>query len=453
MKNDREPYEKTKQLIQDIGPGFCAAKWYAATIWLANGRTASCHHPIAHTVPKEEVISDSSALHNSLFKKEQRKTMLEGGRPDECGYCWRVEDADPTQFSDRVYKSEIYSHDEIKKLPVMPWNKNVNPKRLEISFDNLCNLSCTYCNSEFSSTWANDIKTNGSYENMKTNGGLTYRTPYEFEFDPKSEENIYIQKFFEWFEHGLREDLDELRVTGGEPSRSPHFWKLVDLCENEDFKFSVNSNLQMNKTFMDKLIDCSARFKDFELFTSGEAFGAQAEFIRHGLEYDTWKNNLVRFVEEGSYTNVNVMMTINALCLFSITDFLDEMIKLKNKYDSQVLFHLSVNILRFPSFQSVNILPSKIKNERADAIEQWLAINNTSIRAGEEASLQRLVSYLRNVDKSYEDADSMDDKENDFYHFYKQYADRRNLVFLDIFNNHELLSEWWNRLEKEYEQR
>ena len=81
----------TFDIINAVSDSFCAAKWYNASIWLSNGRTASCHHPLAHYVPTKELLKDPSALHNTSFKKEQRKLMLEGQRPEECGYCWRVE--------------------------------------------------------------------------------------------------------------------------------------------------------------------------------------------------------------------------------------------------------------------------------------------------------------------------------------------------------------------------
>jgi hypothetical protein len=35
--------------------------------------------------------------------------MLEGQRPDECDYCWNVED-NSDRFSDRVFKSQKVGH-------------------------------------------------------------------------------------------------------------------------------------------------------------------------------------------------------------------------------------------------------------------------------------------------------------------------------------------------------
>jgi radical SAM protein with 4Fe4S-binding SPASM domain len=268
--------DKTKEIINSISPSFCAAKWYNATVWLSNGRTASCHHPIAHNISVEDVENDPSALHNTEHKKQMRKLMLEGKRPAECSYCWRVEDnGDSDIYSDRIYKSMIYSNKDVKALKDLPFDQNIDPKTLEISFDNLCNLSCTYCNQEFSSTWMNDLKIGGHYMDLKTPGARTY-THSNVSFAGKDDENVYITKFFEWYDRSLKDNLQELRVTGGEPSRSPYFWKLVDKIKDPKFAFAVNSNLIMDAGRLAKLVNCSNKFKKFDLYTSCESYGKHA---------------------------------------------------------------------------------------------------------------------------------------------------------------------------------
>ena len=101
--------------------------------------------------------------------------------------------------------------------------------------------------------------------------------------------------------------------------------------------------------------------KHFDLYTSCEATGAQAEYIRDGLDYEQWLRNIKRMLVEGNCNGINIMMTINSLCLFSITDFLDEVYKLKELTQSRTPT-VSLNLLRFPSFQSPLALPNHIKD-------------------------------------------------------------------------------------------
>ena len=96
--------QETKDFLNNVGCGFCLAKWTQVTIHLASGLTHSCHHVGAHKIPLEELKDNPSALHNTKQKKMRRKEMLDGKRPNECDYCWRIED-NTDNFSDRVYKS------------------------------------------------------------------------------------------------------------------------------------------------------------------------------------------------------------------------------------------------------------------------------------------------------------------------------------------------------------
>ena len=436
-------YDKTKQIIDGISKSFCAAKWYNVSIWLGNGRTASCHHPLAHPIPKQELEANPSALHNTLFKKEQRKKMLEGERPAECGYCWKVEDSikkDSGIFSDRIYQTARYTEKEIQAVKNLPWDANVTPKTVEICFDNLCNLACSYCNSEFSSTWSKDIKDNGAYINMQTDGGKTYRQDgsIAMPFGNKNEGNTYVAKFFEWFED-IRGGIDELRVSGGEPSRSPSFWKLLDICEDDKFNFAVNSNLIMDDERLDRLVDAGKKFKSFEIYTSAECMYENQEFVRDGFVWDVWEKNLFKAHMSPNVKTVHIMMTISLLSIWTVDKFLEQIVTWKKQLGTADSLYLSVNILRFPSFQSVNMLPIEIKNTLANNIEKVLEESREWLQPWEQNHFERLLTYLREVEASYEDRDAREKKESDLVNFLKQYEVRRKKPMLEYmpkeFNN------------------
>ena len=107
-----------QDLLNQTGPGFCLAKWSQVTMHLGNGLTHSCHHPIPHKISLEELSQNPTALHNTEHKKQQRKDMLNGKRPKECDFCWRVEDNG--EISDRALKSmqpwSSVDYDKIKEL-------------------------------------------------------------------------------------------------------------------------------------------------------------------------------------------------------------------------------------------------------------------------------------------------------------------------------------------------
>ena len=93
--------------------------------------------------------------------------MLEGTRPGECSYCWKVEDIGRDSIADRIYKSRIYKEEDIASLKNKPWTDDVLLKTVEVSFDRTCNFACSYCNTGYSTTWAKDIEDNGHTKNSK----------------------------------------------------------------------------------------------------------------------------------------------------------------------------------------------------------------------------------------------------------------------------------------------
>ena len=194
MSKEFDLIKYRKDILDTKSKSFCGAKWYNATTWLGSGTTASCHHPPAHKIPLEEIKVDPSAIHNTRHKKAMRKMMQRGERPRECEYCWKVEDMETDAVSDRVFKSIIYSEQDLQKAYEMDHNESVDLKTFEIAFDRTCQLACSYCNASFSTTWAKDITKNGAYQNMVSDGAPAFQQdgawpePYA-----KDEENPYIK--------------------------------------------------------------------------------------------------------------------------------------------------------------------------------------------------------------------------------------------------------------------
>ena len=434
------------RMIDPVSESFCGAKWLNATIWLGHGGTTSCHHPPAHQIDLEEIKTNPSAIHNTRHKKKMRQMMQEGTRPKECEYCWKIEDmgkdADGNEpVSDRTYKTVIYEDSDLDKIATLDPQFDVNLKTLEIAFDRTCQLACSYCNPAFSSTWVKDIRTNGGYQGIKSDarGHFIDDAPYAEPFD-QGEDNPYVDAFWRWWPE-LSSELEEIRVTGGEPLMTPSIYKLFDWFKETDdpnkhkMRLAINSNLMAKEVLLNKFIDATQHIDHFHVYTSCEAYGRQAEYIRDGLEWEIWTSQFERFATEARYEGVHMMMTINALCLFSITEFMDEMIKLKERY-GQFAPAMSFNILRFPSFQSAVTLPQDIKKRLADNLEYWLhkvGKPHELFFDMEEQGVERLISYLREVQVGHQFTSSIESRERDFKSFHAQYDVRRNKSFAKTF--------------------
>ena len=439
--------EFRQQVLDPLSASFCAAKWYNATIWLGSGQTTSCHHPPAHLIDKDKVSINPRLLHNTDQKKADRQQMINGERPPGCEYCWKIEDMGRDAISDRVYKSKIYPIEALHEARNTPYTEDVNLRTLEIAFDRTCQFACSYCNPAFSSTWVKDIRRNGAYQNLVSDGRNHFTHDHaNAQLWDYGEHNPYIDAFFKWWESDLHRTLQELRITGGEPLMSGHTWKLIDWFKTNSGKSStrlaINSNLGTDVD-IDRLLDATQNMA-IDIYTSNEAVGVQAEYIRDGLVWADWIHNVKRLLSSKQFRGIHVMCTINALCLDSLDQLLECIVKWKLEYGRDAI-SFTLNILRFPSFQSPLVLPDDIRTRYRDQLATFMVRHKgySYLHEHEWNHVQRLVDYLDVVKTPHSDAFDRPKLLNDFRQFYTQYDQRRSKDFHTAFPQ---LKEWYNSL-------
>ena len=166
----QEP-DQVLETLNSVGCGFCLAKWTQVTMHLGSGLTQSCHHVKAHPIDVNDLATNPNVLHNTGFKKNIRKQMLNGERPAECDYCWRIED-NTGMYSDRTWKSrDPFSWPHVDTIKNLTGHEDFYPTYVEVSFSNVCNFKCGYCGPSFSSKWADEINDHGPY----FFGGINWR--------------------------------------------------------------------------------------------------------------------------------------------------------------------------------------------------------------------------------------------------------------------------------------
>jgi len=411
--------------------------------------TTSCHHPLPHRVEVADVQANPRALHNTPKKKAERQMMQQGERPAGCEYCWKIEDMGRDAISDRVYKSKIYPLEELDRAVNTPSDEDINLRTLEISFDRTCQFACSYCNPAFSSTWVKDIRDNGPYTNLVSDGRNHFTHTHDssqlYRF---GESNPYVEAFFKWWESDLHSTLDELRITGGEPLMSGYTWQLLDWFKENKGKsktrLAINSNLG-TQVDIDRLF--TSVDAPIDLYTSNESMGLQAEYIRDGLVWDDWANTVELILDNQighKLRELHIMCTVNALCLDSLVDFLECVVNWKISYGTDTV-SFTLNILRFPSFQSPLVLSENLrtryKNQLADFIVRHKG--HSYLHEHEWNHIQRLVDYLDVVKTPHSDSAKLEVLQQDFKQFYQQYDQRRGKDFATAFPN---LMEWYDQI-------
>lgn len=447
MKDDRYTKFRT-EVLDKVSPTICAAKWLDSTIWLYSGLTTSCHHPPSHKIDLTALQSNPSAIHNTREKKLARLEMQQGRRPSECEYCWKIEDLSAEHISDRIFQSVNYDLDTLTGLKESDFNTNINLKTLEVAFDRTCNFACSYCNPSFSSRWARDITENGPYTGLQTDLRNHYTNSHPAS-DPygSQETNPFVESFWKWWPE-LKTSLRQLRITGGEPLMSPNFWKLLDFFKADgqlDINLAVNSNLGAKDELIDRLVKESHHVRHLEVFTSNEAYGIEAEYIRDGLNFEKWKLNVEKLLTDGSIKRLHLMMTINGLCLFSIDKLLDQAVSWKKEY-GKLNPTLSFNLVRWPTFQSPLALPMSLRLIAAGRLKDWYSKNEKGgfLIEYELQQLKRIIDYLERANEATEHSAAQPELEKDLKRYLIQYDKRRIKNYNKTFEP--LVTDWLNKI-------
>lgn len=409
---------EVKLKLDKIGPGFCLEKWTSAVFHLHRGVTNSCHHCPGHTIPLEEVKKNIHVIHNTPYKKLQRKTMIEGGWPDECNFCSAVEKQGGV--SDRIIVSgrerSIKHYDSI----VNDWKQDFKPTSVDVSFNNVCNLACSYCGPQSSSTWVKDIEECGVYpNNYNSIPGDIQRI---------ASENPYTEYFWQWFKE-IYPGLHNLVINGGEPLMIKDTYRCLEYIiahPNKNLSVNINTNLCVEDKLIDRLIKLLKQIEEGKLvaslsiYTSNEAHGKQAEYLRHGLNYQQWTNNIRKLLTSTQYTKVGVMSTYTVLSPYSYTKMLMDLKSFADEFTERRIIVMP-KYIRHPEFLDIRLLP---RTERHRIVE---SLDYIKTNISNEQTVLRFEQILTYYDSSTKDSYI------ELKDFISEYDRRRNLNFKAAF--------------------
>lgn len=444
--------EKIQVELSKVSPSFCIAKWSNVTVHLESGTTHSCHHPKVHRVPLQELKNNPAALHNTSFKVAQRKKMINGERPAECDYCWRIEDLKKAQISDRYLKSAAdWSENLISDILKDPLHPGYLPRYLEVSFSNKCQFKCSYCTAEQSSSWEEELTQFGNYPN-NTGRKINRIIPEDI--------NPYVTSFWEWWPE-LSTRLQNFRITGGEPLLSPNTFRVLEdllVHPRPQLSIGINSNLGAPKVIIDKFVkliaelETKACVREIIIFPSIDAFGKQAEYIRHGLKEKYFWDNIKLILNSTNSAGISIMCTFNALSITTFRALFDEVVLLNRAYQSPVRKKpvlLDVAYLRNPDQQSVKALPQSYLVPMAEIVTH-IEANTDMLASGERRYSLELIKTRRILEYMKEPLSNRKKTrlQSDFYEFFSEHDRRRNTDFLKTFPE---MQDFWDLCRKQRE--
>jgi len=212
-----------------------------------------------------------------------------------------------------------------------------------------------------------------------------------------------------------------------------------------ELRLAINSNLDVPEEAFKKFISACQRIEDkvfeIEIYTSAEAHGKAAEYIRFGMNYKRWKDNLIHLMSALPNVRVTVMCTYNLLSMPSFKDYILDMGNLKSGFGHRYSpdghlekirdrLHLDFPFLRYPEFITMYlaqgyepaikwiddaIMASKQMNYSPAEIDNIIRLKNTFIGEDSWSPEYRLI------------------KQKDFITFIEEYDRRRFTNFNDTF--------------------
>lgn len=426
-----EPLEEMKLKLNSVSPSFCLAKWFQVTLHLYKGTTQSCHHVATTPITDADLAQGPSGLHNTEQKARVRAQMLRGEFPKECQYCWKIEKIG--QYSDRIHKSAAGWAKPFLETAKASASAHVVPKYLEVAFENTCNFKCSYCSPAYSSLWEQESLRYGGYPTSGQFNDIERVKREQGEWFGAERSAKYVDAFWKWWPE-IAHEVRHLRVTGGEPLLSKDTWRLMDhLIEHPrpQLYFSINSNLSMSAAAMDRFVDKLAALEEKTagclLFCSIDSVGAQAEYIRHGLDFDRFIAHTYRILRETPATvQLSYMITTNALSLPGLAGLLELIAKQRREFPERRI-NVDTPLLTSPEFLSVEILPRRFVRHLMSAIR---VMRENGFSAAEIQRIERIANLMLSDSLTFRKKRLL---RHDFVKFIAEHDRRRKTDALETF--------------------
>jgi organic radical activating enzyme len=456
VTNKSQFQHSAEQMKDQLGHAMCLAKWKQVSLHLPTGLNNSCYHPPLHAIPAELLANNPSALHNTPYKKEQRKIMLKQERPKECGYCWAMEDNG--KLSDRHYRSgEPWAAKDFTAIMNSTGDEDVTPSYVEVNFNHACNLKCSYCSPQFSSSWQQEVDASGGYPTSTVHIDPSHFTGSRRHI-PVRDDNPYVDAFWQWWPT-LYPELNHFRMTGGEPLLDKNTYRVFDYVlanPKPDLHLNVTSNFSVDEKSWQKYMSyvkqlCKGeRIEHFMQYVSLDAWGAPAEYIRNGLDFDLLWRRVDQFLTEIPGRNsLTFIITMNNLSVTTLDQLFIGILELRNKHSTtyqRVWFDTPV--LRQPEWQRLDILPESYAS-KLEQLLSWMRdrIETESTRFKgfkdyEIARLDRDIAWMR--DGQSQDPTLLAQRKADFYRFFREHDRRRGTNFVATFPS---MVTWWTECE------
>jgi len=378
---------------------FCILPWmHVATNSSGNYRVC------CNSTPGQNFITDENGAPYKIYKnspdeiwntkvyKDLRKDLLTGKKPKMCVRCWR-EEATGIKSAREGFNESYREHiEEAIANTKEDGSAPVKGVYVDLRLGNLCNLKCRMCNPWASNQWVEEWNTKTSYDGSTIDQQERDRlTHMNWPTNEKTWENLMP----------IIDTVEEIYLTGGEPTLALEQYKLFDRCieldKAKDIILKYNTNLT---NIPPKMIDYWKHFKKIKINASIDGYDQLNRYIRYPTNWKSVNKNLSAFaeMEKQGKMRVQVHSTVQIYNVLDLNELFD--------YTMQFGYFPYLNILDHPDYLNVRVLPQNLKEEAAKRLQPWIkqdkveGLINYMMAEDWTKHTDKFVEYTTEIDKS-----------------------------------------------------
>jgi hypothetical protein len=185
-------------------------------------------------------------------------------------------------------------------------------------------------------------------------------------------------------------------------------------------------------------------------YVSLDGWDQQAEYMRHGLDFELLWDRVNQFLTEIPYRNsLTFIITMNNLSVTTLDNLFAGILGLRKTYNTDYQrIWFDTPVLREPAWQSLQILPESYA-DRLDHLWAWMIRQHerpeAPLQGFKDFEIQRLerdIAWMREGTKL--DPQYRQRCQADFYRFFAEHDRRRGTDFLATFPD---MRAWWTECE------
>ena len=308
---------------------------------------------------------------NSDYMKAVRVKLMSGEEIPQCAVCNHklLNEQVYRQHFNWLYRNKV---DEAFNSTDDTGATTMQVESFDYRFSNLCNFSCRMCGDMLSSTWETENKKHGKgdYDRYRIWGRKDIKEQLE-----KFHDQQIVKEFTDAVED---KRITELYWCGGEPLMWKIHWeamtRIIELGYQDRVLARYNSNMSRINFYGKNLFDdILGNFPKFQICASIDGTGQVGEYIRTGLKYDEWLENIkygLKFCDiNHAHKRMQLDLTITLPGLFD----LENMVKLSNELNIELLtkqvFNFSHDNAMAPLFMPYDIMSEIIDEAREKTIK------------------------------------------------------------------------------------